>query len=207
MLNDQQRTEQWFKDREGKLTASMFAAAAGIGPTSRQAAWRRFFKLETFDGNEATDWGEKHEADALREYKARVWPDANLTMSGFVVHPELPWLGCSPDVLVGNTGLGEVKCPYSQELYEAIPPYYMAQMQGQMEIANRDWCDFIVWTPNQMSVQSVTRCRDYWQWMYERLAEFWIYVEAGLEPPRAKRPTPPNTDHLLGIKTIHQLAI
>jgi hypothetical protein len=37
MQNDQQRTEQWFKDREGKLTASMFAAAAGIGPTSRQS--------------------------------------------------------------------------------------------------------------------------------------------------------------------------
>lgn len=207
MLNDQQRTEQWFKDREGKLTASMFAAAAGIGPTSRQAAWRRFFKLETFDGNEATDWGEKHEADALREYKDRVWPDANLSMSGFVAHPELPWLGCSPDVLVGSTGLGEVKCPYSQELYEEIPPYYMAQMQGQMEITNRDWCDFIVWTPNQMSIQSVTRDRDYWQWMYEKLAEFWIYVEAGIEPPRMKRPTPPKTDHLLGVKTIHQLAI
>lgn len=207
MQNDQQRTEQWFKDREGKLTASMFAAACGIGPTSRQAAWRRFFKLETFEGNEATDWGEKHEADALREYKARVWPEADLSMSGFVAHADIPWVGCSPDVLIGTTGLGEVKCPFSQQLYDAIPPYYMAQMQGQMEVTNREWCDFIVWTPEQMSVQRVVRDRTYWQWMYERLAEFWIYIEAGIEPPRAKRPTPPSTDHLLGEQIIHQLAI
>lgn len=207
MQNDQQRTEQWFKDREGKLTASMFAAAAGIGPTSRQAAWRRFFKLETFDGNEATDWGEAHEATALAEYKARHAQNSTLTMSGFVTHAELSWIGCSPDVLINFTGLGEVKCPFSQQLYESIPLYYMAQMQGQMEVCNRDWCDFIVWTPEQMSIERVVRSRDYWQWMYERLAEFWIYVEAGLEPPRAKRPTPPNTDNLVSEKIIHQLAI
>ena len=207
MHNDQQRTEQWFKDREGKLTASMFAAAAGIGPTSRQAAWRRFFKLETFDGNEATDWGEKHEADALREYRERVMPHSELVMSGFVVHPEIPWLGCSPDVLVDAICLGEVKCPFSQQLYDGVPPYYMAQMQGQMEITNRDFCDFIVWTPEQMSVERISRDRQYWQWMYEKLAEFWIYVEAGIEPPRQKRPTPPNTDHLISQKLIFQLAI
>jgi hypothetical protein len=172
-----------------------------------RAAWRRFFKLETFEGNEATDWGEAHEAEALREYKERYQPVNELSMSGFITHPDLPWLGCSPDVLVGTNCLGEVKCPFSQSLYPEIPPYYMAQMQGQMEITNRDFCDFIVWTPEQMSVQTVARSSEYWQWMYEKLAEFWIYIEAGIEPPRQKRPTPPKTDHLLGTQLIFQLAI
>lgn len=206
MNNDQQRTEQWFKDREGKLTASSFAAAAGIGPGSRQQAWRRHFGLEVFEGNAATDWGTDNEPNAISAYCCHhVERDVGVSMVGFVPHPTLAWIGCSPDLLVGGEGLGEIKCPMSQELYGDIPPYYMAQMQGQMEITQREWCDFIVWTPNVMSVQRVVRSESYWQWLYIRLAEFWMYVEAGLEPPRMKREKPPVTDDLIVATATYQL--
>lgn len=192
MNNDQQRTEQWFKDREGKLTASSFGAAAGLGPGSRQQVWRRFFGLETFEGNAATDWGTEHEPVAITAYHTKhLCGGVAPSLVGFVPHKTLAWLGGSPDLLVGPHGMGEVKCPMSQKLYGDIPPYYMAQMQGLLEITDRAWCDFIVWTPEVMSVQRVHRDAKYWQWLYEKLAEFWMYVEAGCEPPRMKRDKPP----------------
>lgn len=206
MSNDQQRTEQWFKDREGKLTASSFAAAAGLGPGSRQQAWRRFFGLETFEGNAATDWGTDNEPKAIAEYTARhLAKGVDTHLVGFVPHPTMAWLGCSPDLLVGDQGLAEIKCPMSQELYGDIPPYYMAQIQGQLEVTQREWCDFVVWTPSVVSVQRVMRSQSYWQWLHVRLAEFWMYVEAGVEPPRMKREQPPVTDDLIVATVTYQL--
>lgn len=184
-----QRSAEWFKERQGKLTASMFGAAAGLGPGSRQQAWRRFFNLEVFQGNEATDWGEKHEPVALDAYKVATGEVAELV--GFVPHPTLPWLGGSPDFLVGSTGLGEIKCPFNQELYPEIPPYYMAQMQGQLQVTGREWCDFVCWTPALMSVRRVHRSNEYWDWLHLRLADFWSWIVAEVEPPREKKPKPP----------------
>lgn len=184
-----QRSAEWFKEREGKLTASMFGAAAGLGPGSRQQAWRRFYGLEVFHGNEATQWGEDNEPNARAEYMLRVNP--LVTETGFVKHPDLEWIGASPDLLIENDGLGEIKCPFNQKLYDDIPVYYMAQMQGQLQVTNRLWCDFIVWTPELMSVQRVHRSNEYWDWLHLRLADFWCWVQAGIEPPREKKPAVP----------------
>ena len=193
--NTLQRTEAWFKEREGKLTASAFGQAAGIAPGSRQQLWRRMMGLETFDGNEATEWGELHEPEAIAKYSEETGSSVELV--GFYTHPEHSWLGCSPDFLVGTDGLGEVKCPFSQKIYESIPVYYMAQMQGQMEITNREWCDFVVWTPEATSVTRIARSPEYWDWLHLKLADFWSWVVAKVEPPRAKKEKPPSTDHLI----------
>lgn len=193
MSNTQQRTDEWYKAREGKLTASMFAQAAGIGPGSRQQAWRRILNLEDVYENEAMNYGTENEPVAIEAYRLHHVSGSSPTfMVGFVPHETISWIGCSPDLLVGEKGLAEIKCPASKELYPAIPPYYMAQMQGQMEVTNRDWCDFVVWTPTKLSVTHVPRSAEYWEWMYERIAEFWMYVQAGVEPPRAKRVTAPD---------------
>lgn len=192
MNNPHQRTKEWFKEREGKLTASMFAQAAGLGPGSRQQAWRRLFNIEVFTGNEATQWGEDHESDALAAYHAlHMEAGTSPDLVGFMVHPDLPWLGCSPDLLVGDKGLGEIKCPFSQELYLEIPPHYMAQVQGQLQVTKREWCDFICWTPERMSVQRIQRSDEYWDWLHLQLADFWSWVVAEIEPPRSKKPKAP----------------
>jgi putative phage-type endonuclease len=190
-----QKSPEWFKEREGKLTASSFGAAAGLGPGSRQQAWRRHFGLEVFTGNEATQWGEDKEPVARTEYMLRVNP--NVAEVGFVPHPSMEWLGASPDLLIDGDGLGEIKCPFMQKFYDEIPPYYMAQMQGQLQITDRQWCDFIIWTPDAMSVQRVYRSNEYWDWLHLRLADFWCWVQAGIEPPREKKPALPK----IAIKT------
>lgn len=182
-----QRTEQWFKDREGKLTCSQFGQAAGLGPGSRQQLWRRIMKIDTFEGNTATQWGEANEPVALQAYRQQTQTEPSLV--GFVPHPSLEWIGGSPDFLVGDDGVGEIKCPFSQKLYDDIPPYYMAQVQGLLQCTNREWCDFVVWTPQVVSTTRVLRSDEYWNWLHVRLADFWSWVVAEVEPPRDKKPT------------------
>lgn len=191
-MNPHQQNEQWFKDREGKLTASQFGQAAGLAPGSRQQLWRRIMGLETFEGNEATQWGQDHESVALEEYER--FQQVKADQVGFVPHPEHSWLGGSPDFLIGLEGLGEIKCPFSKEIYKAIPPHYMAQIQGLMEITNRDWCDFVVWVPDGMRIWRVERSTEYWQWLHLQLADFWTWVVAQVEPPRGKKPTAPKVE-------------
>lgn len=192
MSNDQQRTPEWFKEREGKLTASAFGQAAGLAPGSRQQLWRRTLGLETFEGNEATQWGEDHEPIALQAYSSHIVDQSKaIQLVGFVPHPTMAWLGGSPDLLIGEDGMGEIKCPFNQQVYPTIPPYYMAQMQGLLQITNRQWCDFIVWTPEHLNVRRVQRSDEYWDWLHVRLADFWVWVCAQVEPPREKKqPTP-----------------
>ena len=193
--NSQQRTPEWFKEREGKLTGSAFGQAASLGPGSRQQLWRRMMGMETFEGNEATEWGTTNEPVAIDRYEQETGSKVDLV--GFVVHPSMAWLGCSPDFLVGADGMGEVKCPFSQQVYEAIPPYYMAQVQGALEVTSREWCDFVCWTPTVTRITRVARSPEYWDWLHLKLADFWTWVVARVEPPRAKREQPPPTDHLI----------
>lgn len=196
-MNTLQRTDAWFAEREGKLTASAFGQAAGIAPGSRQQLWRRLKGIDEFEGNAATEWGVDHEDTALSAYVSTRKVSTKVAQVGFIVHPTYEWLGASPDCLIDDNGLGEIKCPFTQQIYPEIPVYYMAQMQGQMEVTDRSFCDFIVWTPERMKVWRVARSRSYWNWLHVRLADFWSYVEANIEPPRSKRPKPPDTDDLI----------
>lgn len=137
-----------------------------------------------FEGNEATAWGEANEPVALSAYVAAT--GETVEQVGFIQHPSIDWLGGSPDALTKDKVV-EIKCPFSQQAYEDFPPYYFAQCQGLMEVTGRDACDLAVWTPGLLRVFSIERSDPYWAWMYPKLAEFWAYVQAGVEPPRAKK--------------------
>lgn len=185
-MNPLQRTSEWHEARAGKLTASNFAAAIGISPyQSRAKLWRELKGLEPgFEGNAATDWGTEHEPFAISDYEIR---SGNLVIpSPFVAHPEFPWLGASPDGLVGDGGCIEAKCPYGQQLYGTVPEHYRPQVAGVLEVTNRSWCDFICWTPDIAEITRVNRDPDYWNWMFPLLQEFWFFVTTDREPPRLK---------------------
>lgn len=180
-----QGSADWFKEREGKLTASAFGQAAGLGPGSRQQLWRRLMGVEVFEGNPATEWGKQHEPIAYAAYTKR-YPLPPASSCGFMQHPSLPWLGASPDFLIGAgpLGVGEIKCPVTQKLYDTVPDYYVAQVQGQMQVANVNFAHFVCWTPNDMRVWRIDRSNEYWDWLHLRLADFWCWVVAKIEPPR-----------------------
>ncbi|KAB1207774.1 hypothetical protein CJ030_MR7G017723 [Morella rubra] len=76
-------------------------------------------------------------------------------------------------------GILEVKCPYNKGKPEmglpwsTMPFYYMPQVQGQMEIMDREWVDLYCWTPNGSSIFRVSRERGYWELIHRILREFW----------------------------------
>ncbi|WP_375657443.1 lambda exonuclease family protein, partial [Bartonella sp. CM120XJJH] len=95
-------------------------------------------------------WGIEHEEDALREYSFIY--DADITKCGFIQHPTIQMAGASPDGLIGEDGLIEVKCPRSIThtrfcISDEIKPEYHAQMQFQMACTERKWCDFVSYDP------------------------------------------------------------
>jgi hypothetical protein len=75
-----------------------------------------------------------------------------VTEVGLFKHPNITGTHASPDGLVGNDGLIEIKCPITATHIETlktgkIDPKYITQMQWQMALTERDWCDFVSYDP------------------------------------------------------------
>jgi putative phage-type endonuclease len=188
LLTTSQRTPDWQAARVGRLTASNFAAAVGVSPfLSRQALWREYIGIAPpFGGNAATAWGERNEDVARHAYEKLTGDRVETT--GFFAHEAYGWMGCSPDGLVGGDGGVEIKCPYwAATPHLDVPGHYMAQVQGCLEILDRAWWDFVSWTPRDMRIIRVFRCRPYWDWMLPHLEAFWTCVRDEVEPSRLRR--------------------
>lgn len=175
----------WNEERKTKLTASTFTCALGFRRGGRINLWREKIGLtDLFQGAPAIWWNNAHEDHALARYKLITGNDVKLT--GFHVHagPD-DWLAASPDGLVdqGSTGEGgvlEIKCPFVRHLgeprplpWDTVPACYMPQAQGLMQILDRNWMDFFVWTPKGSSLFRVCRNREYWGFVVEALRDFW----------------------------------
>jgi YqaJ-like viral recombinase domain len=116
---------------------------------------------------------------------------------GLFVDPEYPYLGASPDGLVGDDYIVEVKCPASAQAYtpeEAVAQKkinyliyingslqlkldhnYMYQIQGQLHITRRKYCYFVVWTPKGMFMQIIERDDVFWSSkMIDKLSRFYL---------------------------------
>ena len=181
-MDTQQGTPAWFNARKGKLTASNFGAACGVNPwCTRRKALREQLGLEKFSGPpEACLWGTRNEKNAIKDYMVRT---GNVVVSkGLYTHPNYPWLGGSPDGLVGDEGMIEVKCPfYKQVPHTTIPPHYYCQVNGLLEILNRQWCDFISWTPTAMKVYRVYRDPELFDFLLERYTVFYACMQRGCD--------------------------
>eukprot|EP00249_Psilotum_nudum_P004773 c18271_g1_i1 orf=136-1107(+) len=188
----QQRSKEWYELRSVRLTASSFGTALGLGfwKTGRVALWEEKLGLrEPFAGNDATKWGVNAEAVAVQKYKEMT--GNRVDYRSFQIYKEgddaFCWLGASPDGLLErdafglseNGGILEVKCPHNKGRPEqgvvcsVVPYYYMPQVQGLMEILDRDWLDFFVWTMNESAIFRVDRDTDYWTLIFEVLRDFW----------------------------------
>jgi hypothetical protein len=93
----------------------------------------------------------------LREPEARMIYEFERSVMveqcGFIRHPAIVMSGASPDGLIGDNGLIEIKCPSDAThgetlLGEKIDAGYVKQMQWQMACTGREWCDWISYNPN-----------------------------------------------------------
>lgn len=188
LVQVEQRTEEWLEARKGKITASLAAACLGLDPyTGPLSAWNQITgRTAKKASNYYMEWGNQHEAHARAQYEIETGNVAMLT--GFWVHPTLPWLGASPDSLVGDDGLLECKCP--AEPVTEIPKHHEIQMRIQMTCTGRDWCDYFSWTQKGAFLGRVER-NDSEEVHLLNALEAWYrqYILPDVAPPR-RRPKP-----------------
>lgn len=158
LLDCTQRTDDWLNLRKGRITASLAAACLGLDPhTGPLGAFNQITGRSGGTDNRHTRWGTAYEKEAISTYEMI---SGNLVRpTGFWVHDQHNWLGASPDGLVcDDAGLLEVKCP--GKLPDGIPLHHRIQMLVQLACTGRQWCDYLVWVPNQEPLlRRVNRCQ------------------------------------------------
>jgi hypothetical protein len=156
----EQGTPEWFAARIGIPTASLFSklVTPKTGKKSSQAQgliYKLLDELRTghpsddFGGTEWTIRGNQLEDEAVNFYE---FETGNKTEKvGFITDDNHTW-GCSPDRLVNDDGILEIKCPagwthIENLLRDDIDPIYKPQTQGQLIISERDYCDWMSYHP------------------------------------------------------------
>lgn len=154
----QQRSEAWYRERAGRITSTRFSRAiasknsdAYRGLISELAEERKVGRSR--DGgyvSAAMQWGIDHEPAARKWYVRQ--HGRRVSEIGFVVHPAHDFVGVSPDGLVGDDGLIEIKCPQMKGFRQVMstqemPTRYRWQVQGQLWVCQRDWLDFVCFYP------------------------------------------------------------
>lgn len=189
-----QNTREWHKARTGRLTASRVGAALGVNPWQTPDDLIRAMVREAhgaepeFTGSVATRYGQQHEPLAKLDYMAET--GYTVEDAGFYVHPEFDWLGASPDGFIGADGMIEIKCPYSLR-DKAEPefkrlwsqPHYYAQVQAQLAVTGRTWCDFYQWGPHGTKTERVTPDSAWWNDNLPKLRAFYERYLAELDNP------------------------
>lgn len=166
----QQRTEEWYKQRNTKLTASEISncipkieqyckdyidefkiknlkySTEFINPYSTKIDYivnkcKSFYGENVFETNECTSWGNKYENVATLLYSNKY--NTVVHEFGLLEHSKYKWLGASPDGISEKGVLLEIKCPLKRKISKIPPLYYWTQMQLQMEVCNIDVCDFM----------------------------------------------------------------
>lgn len=171
----EQGSPEWFAQRLGKVTASRVAdviARTKTGYSTSRENYMAQLVCERLTGtvaeafsNSAMQWGTETEPLARAAYEAHA--DVLVDEVPMITHPTIEAAGASPDGLVGDSGLIEIKCPNTAThidtlLTQTVPSKYNTQMQWQMACTGRQWCDFVSFDPRlpkelQLFVKRVDR--------------------------------------------------
>jgi putative phage-type endonuclease len=152
----EQGTEEWFTIRIGKVTASRVADVIAKTKTGYSATRDNYMaqlvceRLTGQKGDSFSNAAMQHgtETEPLARLSYEVTQNVLVDEVGFVPHPLIEMAGASPDGLVGDDGLLEIKCPNTAThietlLSQSVPGKYNTQMQFQMACTGRQWCDFV----------------------------------------------------------------
>jgi putative phage-type endonuclease len=185
-----QGSDEWFEARMGKVTASRVADILAKTKSGYSASRDNYLaqlvcerltneKTESFI-NSAMQRGTDIEPLARLSYE--VAHNVLVDEVGFVPHPSIIMAGASPDGLVGDDGLLEIKCPNTAThietlLSQTVPGRYNTQMQFQMACTERSWCDFVSFDNRlpeelQLFVKRVPRDNMYIRLMEDEIVRF-----------------------------------
>ena len=146
-----QRTPEWYEFRENRLTASDLATAIDKNPYSTRSKLilNKCGIKEDWNPGPAIIHGVKYEDVAVMIYSLR--NDVIVKEYGCIPHPNLKCFGASPDGIVDTDSenknfigrMLEIKCPTQRPITGFVPKYYYYQVQGQLEVCDLDYCDFL----------------------------------------------------------------
>ena len=194
----EQGSEAWHKMRLGKITASRMkdVLSKGRGKAPSKTAESYMFELiaerltgeaKPFFENDAMRWGTETEPQARAMYEVEA--DVDVEEVAFIIKNE--WVGVSPDGLIGSDGMLEIKCPTTiTQLKRALAGNfsedYTAQIQSQLWVAEREWCDFLSFDPRleggaSYLIQRVYRDEEYIDDMYKKVEAFVVQMKEALE--------------------------
>ena len=164
----EQRSAEWYEMRKEKLTASALADALDKGHfQSRDELILSKIEEKPFEPNPITEWGVKYEDIAIVFYEELY--NVKVLDFGLIPHPEFDAFGASPDGICDDTGndkyLGrmvEIKCPPKRKFTKTVPPHYLMQVQGQLEVCDLDECDFF-----QVKIEEYEDYEDYCKDIFE----------------------------------------
>lgn len=183
----QNTNPQWYDFRWGRVTASRFGAVARrtkpAGPLVQS-----FLYAKPLPDLPALRWGRDHEGEARTAYVDTRGTGVKVAERGLMVH-SCGFLACSPDGIIyegSGEGLLEIKCPFtardmdietaclmlphfcSSLSPEGIPSLkrnhdYFFQIQGSMGLLGLKFCDFVLWTTKDVSVERVEFDKRLWE--------------------------------------------
>lgn len=191
-----QGTDAWRAARAGSLGASQVHEALaktskGWGASrenirARLIAERLTGAPQDSFTNDAMRWGTDHEPAAREAYS--FVQGVSVVEVGLFKHPTITGTHASPDGMVGDDGLVEIKCPNTATHITtlrggAIADKYVKQMQWQMAVCDRRWCDFVSYDPRmpvdmQLVIQRVERDDALIDDLTAGIAEFLAEVDA-----------------------------
>lgn len=201
----EQGTAEWRQHRAGSITGSGFAKLLTQSRDKKsESKTRQNYRLqlltERVTGYPASEidapaltWGKDNEEAARLAYELQMAQQGErvfVERVGYQPHTTLDWVGTSPDGLVGEDGMIEIKCPFNSAVHlttiiqsssalaaalamandmekvEIVPPEHMPQIQGNLWVLNRKWCDFISYDPRvpehlQLYVARIERDEEY----------------------------------------------
>lgn len=186
----EQGSTEWFAQRLGKVTASRVSdvmARTKSGPAASRKNYMMELLCQRLTGNREEGFtsaamlrGIELEPLARSAYEIRTGNDVR--EAEFILHPEFPDIGASPDGFVSEDGLLEIKCPNTAQhvacLRSGEPDgKYWWQMQCQMYCTERLWCDFVSFDDRlpeelQIFIARVERDEDAIETMRDEILEF-----------------------------------
>ena len=186
----EQGSPEWFAQRLGKVTASRVADVIAKTKTGYSTSRDNYMAqlvcermtntvAESFT-NSAMQWGTETEPLARAAYEAHA--DVLVDEVAMITHPTIEAAGASPDGLVGDDGVLEIKCPNTAThidtlLTQTVPSKYLTQIAWQLACTGRKWADFVSFDPRlptelQLFVKRVPRDDAYIQMLEKEVIQF-----------------------------------
>lgn len=134
--------------RTGRVTASRVASILGLSryrsatDTMREMVRQHYGLDPEWNGNYITRMGQELEPRIRAAYTRQT--GRPIALAPFIVHPTIDWLGATPDGMVDDDGLVELKLIGRQYVHYSQRPDYEVQCRLQLAVTRRKWCDLVM---------------------------------------------------------------